>query len=493
MPPLGISRYYWYIIVSNVATILFALDAVFTFRQYFPAVVYLTSSRTFGILVANTVGADILLLGSVIRKLFFGKLSALENQRVHEELVMQFFHLITAMAFFQSGITATSATALILCGGFKLFHVLAVCRLEDIERSANRPTLQIRRLAVFLLVAFVVDLYYLISCATHIFERGVNIYLVFCLEFSVMALAAWATSMKLLLFLSDDGSEGRGPIRFYLDIVCSVVECTLYVAFFSAMLRITFPIHMVRDLLQSIRTAATTLRNFAKYRKLAADIDKSFAAATTQDLEKDRRCAVCYDDMQDNSGCKRLPCGHCYHRHCLRKWFEQHSSCPYCRKEIETEPVRPAWPPARREQPPPANPQQQPQQQPPLQPRDEPQQGQPNVNPAPREVPVEIIIDESALQEAYQMYLRLQQQIGTPSSAQHAEILASAAASHAAAESSQPAVVSQEGQDDIQSLRQQLEAYKEYRKEVELASTRLEMKLKVAMLEQSFRREMKRN
>ncbi|TPX52607.1 hypothetical protein SeMB42_g01282 [Synchytrium endobioticum] len=40
-------------------------------------------------------------------------------------------------------------------------------------------------------------------------------------------------------------------------------------------------------------------------------------------------CAICLDTIAEG---KRLPCGHIFHKNCLEGWFEEHRSCPYCRR-----------------------------------------------------------------------------------------------------------------------------------------------------------------
>ncbi|OMH80627.1 E3 ubiquitin-protein ligase AMFR [Zancudomyces culisetae] len=32
----------------------------------------------------------------------------------------------------------------------------------------------------------------------------------------------------------------------------------------------------------------------------------------------------------------RLPCGHLFHRFCLRKWLERHPLCPLCRSTLKS-------------------------------------------------------------------------------------------------------------------------------------------------------------
>lgn len=47
-------------------------------------------------------------------------------------------------------------------------------------------------------------------------------------------------------------------------------------------------------------------------------------------------CAICYEDINENTGSTILSCKHIFHLRCITEWFIQqaHSSCPCCRKEM---------------------------------------------------------------------------------------------------------------------------------------------------------------
>jgi E3 ubiquitin-protein ligase synoviolin len=329
-----ISLYYSYIALSNLLVVAFAADAFLTFEQFYPSVGFLTSSRAFGIMAHNAVIANILLCGSALRKIFFGTLLPVERQRLHEEFFVQVFESCIGLAYFQGVMTTMLTIAFALTTFLKMFHLLATARLESIERSVQRPTNSIRRLAVFLALVMILDGYVMLSCASHIYERGVNIYLMLLLSYCVMTLNALVTQIKLVLYLRDEGTPAPNAARFYIDIFSTIADGMLYICFFAAMTRVAMPLHLVRDLLRSIKNILTTIRSLFRYQRLAANIDKVFEVATREDLDRDRRCAVCYDDMLDDTNCKRLDCGHCYHRDCLRKWLESNSACPYCRKDM---------------------------------------------------------------------------------------------------------------------------------------------------------------
>ncbi|EYB81807.1 hypothetical protein Y032_0373g167 [Ancylostoma ceylanicum] len=60
-----------------------------------------------------------------------------------------------------------------------------------------------------------------------------------------------------------------------------------------------------------------------------------FPVVSAEDLSAmDATCIICRDEMTPESTPKRLPCGHVFHTHCLRSWFQRQQTCPTCRTDI---------------------------------------------------------------------------------------------------------------------------------------------------------------
>ncbi|KAK4240690.1 hypothetical protein C8A03DRAFT_41802 [Achaetomium macrosporum] len=65
--------------------------------------------------------------------------------------------------------------------------------------------------------------------------------------------------------------------------------------------------------------------------------------------DSERTCVICYNDFGQPSpegvveAPLRLPkCQHVFGDHCIKKWFEESDSCPYCRDKLPSEPAYPA-------------------------------------------------------------------------------------------------------------------------------------------------------
>lgn len=54
--------------------------------------------------------------------------------------------------------------------------------------------------------------------------------------------------------------------------------------------------------------------------------------------EDGRGCAVCYEDLKGPVGkVVALPCTHVFHENCLLPWFQNRSTCPSCRFDLDPE------------------------------------------------------------------------------------------------------------------------------------------------------------
>lgn len=154
------------------------------------------------------------------------------------------------------------------------------------------------------------------------------------------------------------GWEEKGRWVFYLDILTDFVKLIVYLVFFAILL--TFyglPIHILRDVVVTIRSFGRRIMDFLRYRNATRDMNERYPDATAEEVAREEVCIICREDMvsvqpapgadegngqpaantrrvPDRLRPKKLPCGHILHFACLRSWLERQQNCPTCRRPV---------------------------------------------------------------------------------------------------------------------------------------------------------------
>ncbi|KAJ6103323.1 hypothetical protein N7486_005750 [Penicillium sp. IBT 16267x] len=152
------------------------------------------------------------------------------------------------------------------------------------------------------------------------------------------------------------GWEEKGRWVFYLDLLTDFVKLVVYLIFFAILL--TFyglPIHILRDVVVTIRSFGRRIMDFLRYRNATRDMNERYPDATAEEVGREEVCIICREDMvpahpappggnappaanarpvPDRLRPKKLPCGHILHFACLRSWLERQQNCPTCRRPV---------------------------------------------------------------------------------------------------------------------------------------------------------------
>lgn len=155
------------------------------------------------------------------------------------------------------------------------------------------------------------------------------------------------------------GWEEKGRWVFYLDLLTDFVKLMVYLIFFTILL--TFyglPIHILRDVVVTIRSFGRRIMDFLRYRNATRDMNERYPDATQEEVAREDVCIICREEMvpvqpapgapaegdaQPAAGARRvpdrlrpkkLPCGHILHFACLRSWLERQQNCPTCRRPV---------------------------------------------------------------------------------------------------------------------------------------------------------------
>jgi E3 ubiquitin-protein ligase synoviolin len=153
------------------------------------------------------------------------------------------------------------------------------------------------------------------------------------------------------------GWEEKGRWVFYLDLLTDLLKLVVYLSFFGILL--TFyglPIHILRDVVVTIRSFARRIMDFLRYRNATRDMNERYPDAPAEEVSREDVCIICREEMHpvqpaagaaepgqpaatarrvpDRLRPKKLPCGHILHFACLRSWLERQQNCPTCRRPV---------------------------------------------------------------------------------------------------------------------------------------------------------------
>ncbi|KAJ5156579.1 E3 ubiquitin-protein ligase hrd1 [Penicillium capsulatum] len=155
------------------------------------------------------------------------------------------------------------------------------------------------------------------------------------------------------------GWEEKGRWVFYLDLLTDFVKLIVYLVFFAILLAFYgLPIHILRDVVVTIRSFGRRIMDFLRYRNATRDMNERYPDATAEEVAQEEVCIICREEMtpaQPTPGApaegetppaagarpvpdrlrpKKLPCGHILHFACLRSWLERQQNCPTCRRPV---------------------------------------------------------------------------------------------------------------------------------------------------------------
>ena len=269
-------------------------------------------------------------------------------ERVRDKVSQAIIETLLAMTIFRQDFTAHFLSQFVLLAFVKIFHWLAQDRVDFIETSPDVSWPQHARLLSFLLLLVAFDNVLLRRSLAKTVAHGVSVHLLFAFEYAVQIITALATIGKYVLSgidLAMNGHwEGKGVAIFYLSLTRDLLHLITYTVFFAAVFSTYgIPIHLVRDLYWTFRNFHVRVRDFLRYRRVAANMERRFPNASNEDLDRaDHTCIICREDMPQGCHAKKLDCGHVFHMKCLRSWLERQQNCPVCRAPVAADRPPPA-------------------------------------------------------------------------------------------------------------------------------------------------------
>ncbi|EKF30409.1 hypothetical protein MOQ_005780 [Trypanosoma cruzi marinkellei] len=327
-----------YIFLSFLVPVVFVLDYANAYREYFTTVVELTNSSLFRLLFVNVFIASTFLFWLVACRVFFGKLNHTETELLRNSVPLYIAECVVGPFYFGVSVLGPFGVAALFTVVLALLHGVARERtttLHVVESPAERLRM-LSGLTLFFLVAMPLDLYVVFDVFVNT-ARERDEYLTLKYSAAIMYLQFAISNLNFLvrlLFTEVIGESDHGPLAFYAELFFSLLKSSVFIVSFTYVCIVSqAPFPLLRVLINSAVDVVKKIQSLVTYISLTRFVH-SIKNASEDILARDSCCAICQDEMKVEQNCKQLPCGHCYHEHCLRRWFEGMSTCPYCRADL---------------------------------------------------------------------------------------------------------------------------------------------------------------
>ncbi|PIG88188.1 RING finger protein [Aspergillus arachidicola] len=389
------------------------LKALHQRANFYSACVYLSQSSANLMILTNVCLLAVGFLLFWLQRLLYGPLRPIETEQLYEKAWFAVTETCLAMTIFRGELGGWFLVMFVCLLVGKVWGWIGEGRVEYLEQQppAN-PRLFHTRLATSLLLAVLFNSFMLRYCVQTVLEQArPDMMVMFGFEFAVLTILSSSTAARYSISLVEiyvthqqlkarveerrqeiraerqeairrsaqagelspptnlpdendinemeldvPGWEEKGRWVFYLDLLTDFLKLTVYLTFFAILF--TFyglPIHILRDVVVTIRSFGRRIMDFLRYRNATRDMNERYPDATAEEIAREEVCIICREEMAqwqqpaDGAGPtrgrvserlrpKKLPCGHILHFACLRSWLERQQNCPTCRRPVVAPP-----------------------------------------------------------------------------------------------------------------------------------------------------------
>ncbi|XP_060805147.1 E3 ubiquitin-protein ligase synoviolin [Amyelois transitella] len=342
-------------VISLALTTVVIGNAYYQKKQFYPSIVYLTNSNPSMAVMYLQAFILVLLLGKLLRKIFFGQLRPAEFEHLIERSWYAITETCLAFTVFRDDFNPKFIALFTLLLFLKAFHWLAEDRVDYMERSpVIGLVFHVRILSLLMLLAHA-DFYFIHHAYQFTTAKGPSVQLVFGFEYSILIIMIANILIKYVLHAIDSRWEApwesKAAVLLYTELAINFLKVLLYIGFVAVMVRIyTLPLFAFRPMYETMRSFKKAYNDVVLSRRAIRNMNTLYPDATPAELAAaDNECIICREEM--HTGAKKLPCNHIFHAACLRLWFQRQQTCPTCRLNVlrapapEPPPAAPAAPP----------------------------------------------------------------------------------------------------------------------------------------------------
>lgn len=348
-------------ILSLVLTTVVIGNAYYQKKQFYPTVVYITKSNPSMAVIYIQAFILVILIGKLMRRLFFGELRAVELEHLMERSWYAVTETCLAFTVFRDDFSPKFVALFTLLLFLKSFHWLAEERVDFMERSPVISVLFHIRIISLLSVLGTLDLMFVSLAYQSTLTKGASVQLVFGFEYAILLTIILNIIIKYTLHSTDIHREmpweHKAVFLLYTELIMGLIKVILYLMFVFIMVRIyTLPLFAFRPMYYTFRAFKKAFNDVIMSRRAIRNMNTLYPDATPEELAaSDNVCIICREEMHAGVASKKLPCNHIFHTSCLRSWFQRQQTCPTCRLNIlrtpTATPQTPGPPPRPREQP----------------------------------------------------------------------------------------------------------------------------------------------
>lgn len=419
-------RLAWYAGVSTALAAGVVVSAFNQRANFYSACVYLAQSNLCLMILINLILFIYGSFMYGLQRLCYGALRPIEVEQLYEKAWFAVTETCLAMTIFREEVGAWFLVMFVALLTGKVWGWIGDGRVEILEQQPpTNPRLFHIRLSISLLASVLYDLWLMsYTINTVIQQARPNMMVMFLFEFAILTTSSFSTAFRYNISLveasvvkkqthdrlverrrevreeraemirqreaaaaggegsdapsterlpsEDDvdemdievpGWDAKGQWILTLDLITDFVKLCIYLSFFFILLMFYgMPIHIMRDLFMTTRSFVKRLTAFLRYRRATHDMNKRYADATVEDIQREDTCIICREEMKpwaandpeaqpavpgaappptrpttttnERSRAKKLPCGHILHLGCLKSWLERQQVCPTCRNPV---------------------------------------------------------------------------------------------------------------------------------------------------------------